>query len=114
MTAACFAILSAVKLVTRAVDDGTDEVTSDAERRAETLGSVFTHSAGVLVVGFFLLMTLPEFSVNIGPLLAGAGTAGVALGYGMDPDRTFEVLLVVGRKLPHTKLTTNKIGRAHV
>ena len=81
------------------MDDRNDEVTSDAERRAETLSSVLTHSAWALVVGFFLLMILQEFGMNIGPLLACAGAAGVALGYGTDPDRTFEVLLAVGRKL---------------
>lgn len=61
---ACLAILGAVKLVGRAVhravDDGNDRVTSDAERRAETLGSVLTNASRVLVVaffsGFFLLM----------------------------------------------------------
>jgi small conductance mechanosensitive channel len=57
-------------------------VTSDAERRAETLGSVLTNTARVIVVAFFLLMTLQEFGVNIGPLVAGAGVAGVALGFG--------------------------------
>lgn len=86
VAAACVAILGAVKLVTRAVrkavDDGNDGVTSDAERRAETLGSVLTNAARVLVVAFFLLMTLQEFGVNIGPLVAGAGVAGVALGFG--------------------------------
>jgi small conductance mechanosensitive channel len=80
------ALLGAVKLVTRAVrravDDGNDEVTSDAERRAETLGSVLTNTARVLVIAFFLLMILQEFGVNIGPLVAGAGVAGVALGFG--------------------------------
>ncbi|GLH74990.1 mechanosensitive ion channel protein MscS [Geothrix limicola] len=86
VAAASMAILGAVKLVTRAVrravDDGNDEVTSDAERRAETLGSVLTNAARVVVVAFFLLMTLQEFGVNIGPLVAGAGVAGVALGFG--------------------------------
>jgi small conductance mechanosensitive channel len=71
-----------VKAVRKAVDDGNDEVTSDAERRAETLGSVLTNTARVIVVAFFLLMTLQEFGVNIGPLVAGAGVAGVALGFG--------------------------------
>jgi small conductance mechanosensitive channel len=84
--AACVGLLLAVKLVTRAVrravDDGNDEVTSDAERRAETLGSVLTNAARVLVVAFFLVMMLQEFGVNIGPLVAGAGVAGVALGFG--------------------------------
>ncbi|MFZ1376875.1 MAG: mechanosensitive ion channel family protein [Geothrix sp.] len=83
---ACVGLLLAVRLVTRAVrkavDDGNDEVTTDSERRAETLGSVLTNAARVLVVAFFLLMTLQEFGVNIGPLVAGAGIAGVAVGFG--------------------------------
>jgi small conductance mechanosensitive channel len=83
---ACFAILGAVKLVTRAVrravDAGNDGVTSEAERRARTLGVVLMNAARVLIVAFILLMTLQEFGVNIGPLVAGAGVAGVALGFG--------------------------------
>lgn len=83
---ACLALLLAVKLVARAVrravDDGNDDVTTDAERRAETLGSVLTNTARVLVIAFLLLMVLSEFGVNIGPLVAGAGVAGVALGFG--------------------------------
>jgi small conductance mechanosensitive channel len=82
----CLALLWGVSLVVRAVrravDDGDDEITSEAERRAETLGSVLTNAARVIVVAFFLLMTLQEFGVNIGPLVAGAGVAGVALGFG--------------------------------
>src|ERR1035438_8199393 len=80
----CLALLWGVSLlvraVRRAVDDGNDEVTSDAERRAETLGSVLTNASRVLAVAFFLLMLLQEFGINIGPLVAGAGVAGVALG----------------------------------
>jgi small conductance mechanosensitive channel len=86
VAAACVAILGAVKLVSRAVrravDDGNEDVTSDAERRADTLGAVLNNAARVVVVAFFLLMTLQEFGVNIGPLVAGAGVAGVALGFG--------------------------------
>jgi small conductance mechanosensitive channel len=86
VTLACFALLGAVKLVTRAVrravDAGNDGVTSEAERRARTLGTVLMNAARVLLVAFFLLMTLQEFGVNIGPLVAGAGVAGVALGFG--------------------------------
>ena len=86
VTFACLGLLLAVKLVTRAVrravDDGNEDTTSDAERRAETLGAVLTNAARVLVMAFFLLMLLQEFGVNIGPLVAGAGVAGVALGFG--------------------------------
>lgn len=82
----CIVILWAVNLVVRAVrravDDGHDDVTTEAERRADTLGAVLKNTARVVVTMFFLLMTLQEFGVNIGPLVAGAGIAGVALGFG--------------------------------
>ncbi|MBI3131009.1 MAG: mechanosensitive ion channel family protein [Acidobacteria bacterium] len=79
-------ILWGVKLaaaaVRRAVDDGNDSVTSEAERRADTLASVLMNAARVVVGIFLVLSTLSEFGVNIGPLLAGASVAGVALGFG--------------------------------
>lgn len=82
----CVALLYAVKLVgkavRRAVDDGDEGVTTDAERRADTLAAVLNNAARVLVIAFFLLMTLQEFGVNIQPLLAGSAVAGVALGFG--------------------------------
>ncbi len=83
---ACVAFLYAIRLVSkavrRAVDDGNDDVTTEAERRADTLGSVLRNAARVVAAVFFLLMTLQEFGINIGPLVAGAGIAGVALGFG--------------------------------
>ncbi len=70
------------KAVRHAVSDGDDSITSEAERRAETLSSVLNNAARVAVLGFLLLMVLQEFGVNIAPLIAGAGIAGVALGFG--------------------------------
>ncbi len=70
------------KAVRRAVDDGDDSTTSEAERRADTLSAVLNSTARVLVLAFLLLMVLQEFGVNIAPLIAGAGIAGVALGFG--------------------------------
>jgi len=82
----CFVLLWAVRLIGRAVrkavDDGNSDVTTEAERRADTLASVLNHLAWVLVAAFFVLSTLQEFGVNVGPLVAGAGIAGVALGFG--------------------------------
>lgn len=82
----CVLFLWAVKLITRiirrAVDDGNADTTSDAERRAETLGAVLMNAAWVLVVIFFLLMAMEELGINIAPLLAGAGIAGLAIGFG--------------------------------
>ncbi len=70
------------KAVRKAVDDGNDEFTTEAERRADTLAVVLTNAARVLVAVFLLIMVLQEFGVNIAPLVAGAGIAGVALGFG--------------------------------
>jgi small conductance mechanosensitive channel len=82
----CVVLLWAVRLigktVRKAVDDGNEGVTTEAERRADTLASVLNHLAWVLVMAFFVLSTLQEFGVNVGPLVAGAGIAGVALGFG--------------------------------
>ena len=70
------------KAVRRAVDDGDDTTTSEAARRAATLSTVLNSAARVLVLVFLVLMVLQEFGVNIAPLIAGAGIAGVALGFG--------------------------------
>jgi small conductance mechanosensitive channel len=84
--ATCLALLWGVSLlvraVRRAVAGDNEAVTSDTERRTKTLGSVLNNAARVLLVGFFLVMMLQEFGLNIGPLVAGAGVAGVALGFG--------------------------------
>ncbi len=82
----CFLLLWAIRLVgravRRAVDDGQEGVTTEAERRADTLASVLNHVAWVVVAIFFVLTSLQEFGINVGPLIAGAGIAGVALGFG--------------------------------
>jgi small conductance mechanosensitive channel len=54
----------------------------EIEQRAETLTHVFTRTGATLliVLGFFTV--LPELGVNIGPLLAGVGIAGIAVGFG--------------------------------
>ena len=70
------------KAVRHVVDNGDDSTTSEAGRRAETLSAVLNNAARVLVLVFLLLMVLQEFGVNIAPLIAGAGIAGVALGFG--------------------------------
>lgn len=52
------------------------------KKREDTLIQIF---AGVLKIGLWVLaalMILSEFGVEIGPLLAAAGIAGIALGFG--------------------------------
>ncbi len=51
-------------------------------QQIHTLASVI-YSVGVFLVAFFALMEiLPLFNINIGPLLASAGVAGFAIGFG--------------------------------
>jgi moderate conductance mechanosensitive channel len=50
--------------------------------RTETIGGVL-HSLSTFVIwGIAALMVLASFGFNLGPLIAGAGIAGVALGFG--------------------------------
>ena len=55
---------------------------SRAEARAETLGHVLRSVVVALVWTFVSLIILGEIGVNLGPLIAGAGIGGVALGFG--------------------------------
>jgi small conductance mechanosensitive channel len=50
--------------------------------RERTIISLVTAVARIAVIGIALLIVLSELGVEIGPLLAGAGVAGFALGFG--------------------------------
>jgi len=52
----------------------------DKRKRAETLISIFGGTLKFTISIIALLMILSEFGVNIGPLLAGAGLVGLAVG----------------------------------
>jgi small-conductance mechanosensitive channel len=53
-----------------------------ADARAETIGSVLRSIVVALVWTLALLMIMGELDINLGPLIAGAGIGGVALGFG--------------------------------
>lgn len=52
------------------------------KQRAQALGTLLRSLVSVVVWGATALIVLGEFGVNLGPLLAGAGIAGIALGFG--------------------------------
>ncbi|MET8943868.1 mechanosensitive ion channel family protein [Streptomyces sp. NPDC004542] len=57
----------------------------NAERRrqrAAAIGSVLRSVASFLILGTAALMILSTFKINLAPLLASAGVAGVAIGFG--------------------------------
>ncbi|MEV6399014.1 mechanosensitive ion channel family protein [Streptomyces sp. NPDC051907] len=51
-------------------------------QRSEAIGSVLRSVASFLILGTAGLMILGAFQINLAPLLASAGVAGVALGFG--------------------------------
>jgi len=58
-------------------------LTKEAERKREnTLIRIFTISLGILIWLLALLMILQEVGIAVGPLLAAAGIAGLAFGFG--------------------------------
>ncbi|MFO8010779.1 MAG: mechanosensitive ion channel family protein [Dehalococcoidia bacterium] len=59
-----------------------ERIIEEAEQRADTLSGFLVAVAVVIVWAVAIFMTLPEFRVNVGPLLAGAGIIGIAIGFG--------------------------------
>lgn len=53
-----------------------------ARQRAKTLGVLFKSVASAGIGAVMLMMLLGEFDINLGPLIAGAGILGVAIGFG--------------------------------
>jgi small conductance mechanosensitive channel len=52
------------------------------ERRMLTVGKLLKNVASYVVHFIAILLVLSEFGINLGPLLAGAGVVGLAIGFG--------------------------------
>lgn len=52
------------------------------QRRAATLAGILTNSVSVVVAFVAILMLLRELSIDVMPILTGAGIAGLAIGFG--------------------------------
>ncbi len=53
-----------------------------AEKRIKTLEGVFYSAVKVVIWVLAIMMVLPEFGINVGPVMAAVGVAGLALGFG--------------------------------
>lgn len=51
-------------------------------RRIETLMNVFRYTANIVLTGVALLLTLGTIGISVTPILATAGVAGIAIGFG--------------------------------
>ncbi len=54
---------------------------AELAKRSQTLSSVLTHTIGIFIIVVAFFMVLSEVGLDITPLLAGAGVAGIAIGF---------------------------------
>jgi small conductance mechanosensitive channel len=64
------------------VEDEDPTRQSEREKRAETLVTISNTFVKIIVLAFGVLMIVRELGIDIGPLLAGAGIMGLAIGFG--------------------------------
>lgn len=63
--------------------EGVDSLTQEYDlRRSATLTQALSYALRVVVWTVTLLLLLAQFGISLGPLIAGAGIVGVALGFG--------------------------------
>lgn len=58
------------------------ELDAESVKRAETLGVVIRHTLSVIIFAVAIITILSELGIEIGPVLAAAGIAGIAVGFG--------------------------------
>lgn len=59
-----------------------DSAKIEDKKRVHTLSRVFRYVASLIVIAFSITLILSELGVSIAPLLATAGVAGLAIGFG--------------------------------
>lgn len=69
-------------LVRRLLVTTKGESAQEIRKRADTLVSVFSGVGRVVIITVVILMILSELDIPIGPVLAGFGIAGIAVGFG--------------------------------
>lgn len=57
-------------------------MTQRREQRAQAIGQLLRNTLALVIWGTAVLLVLTELGINIAPLMASAGVAGVALGFG--------------------------------
>jgi small conductance mechanosensitive channel len=86
VTCLAWGLIRAINLVVRRFERETRAAvrlnSREHAKRARTISFIVNNVATVLIVGVAGVTILNELGVNVGPLLTGAGIAGVALGFG--------------------------------
>ncbi|MBZ0070196.1 MAG: mechanosensitive ion channel family protein [Thiohalobacteraceae bacterium] len=68
----------------RLVEEGRrqDDIASEASKRADTLVRLLRQGVSIMIWVITLLVILNELGISVGPILASAGVAGLAVGFG--------------------------------
>ena len=66
----------------RKVEDDDPDTMSEVEKRAETLGRIVKQISLVIIGLVAGMLIMKELGFEIGPMIAGAGIAGLAIGFG--------------------------------
>ena len=69
-------------LVARSLARRTGESEEESGKRGDTLSRVLISSGQITVLLMAVFMVLSELEINIAPILAGVGVAGIAIGFG--------------------------------
>jgi len=69
-------------LLRRGVVRTKGESKEGVKKRTDTLTSVFTGGMKIVILTMVAFMILSELDIDIGPILAGLGIAGIAVGFG--------------------------------
>ncbi|MBI2852792.1 MAG: mechanosensitive ion channel family protein [Chloroflexi bacterium] len=70
------------KLMVATVSRRPEELEEEVNKRTQTLSRVLVNAAQVAIIVSAFFMVLSELNINIAPVLAGVGVAGIAIGFG--------------------------------
>jgi len=68
--------------VEKAFEDNDPSTMNEREKQAATLGKVTRNVVRILVWGVAVMIILRELGIDIGPIIAGVGIVGLAVGFG--------------------------------
>jgi len=70
------------KVITKRLEKKEDIESEESGKRVETLMNILYGAGKVVIYILFIMILLKKLGVDIGPLLAGAGILGLAIGFG--------------------------------
>lgn len=68
------------RLIREALEE--KQTTAESNKRADTLVTLLGAGIKIILIVIFLLSTLNELGISLGPILASAGVVGLAVGFG--------------------------------